>query len=74
MTTELKDLVKEISFAIADGGRKLLVDTIISYSDDEINGEYDLIQLCYKTDSQLKFLLISIMDYFINVETSKSDK
>ena len=62
----LKEIIKNLAFAIADGGRILMVQTIIDYSGEELESKNDIFELAKETDRQLKFRLINIMNYYLD--------
>jgi len=63
-----KELIKSISFAIAEGTRKLMIETILEYAGDEIESVDDMKEYAVMTDEQLKFNLINILNYCLDDE------
>lgn len=63
--------IKNISFAIAEGTRSLMITTILEYAGDEIDDRDSAIKLAMKTDEELKFNLISIMNYLLDNNSTK---
>jgi len=60
------EAIKNISFAIAEGSRKLMIDTILDHAGDEIEGKAEMYDLAIKNNSQLKFELIDILNYIMD--------
>lgn len=62
----MNEEVKSIAFAIAEGTRPLMIETILDNSNDEFETKLDVVKLAVETDKQLKFRLVSILNYIID--------
>ena len=65
MKTHLEK-IENLSFAMAEGSRGLMVSAIIENAGDEIETVPQAIELAAKTDQQLRYTLHSILQYYIN--------
>ena len=58
--------ILDISFALAESSKKLMIDTILETSGDELENVSDWIEIAQETDEQLRFRLHHILEYYLN--------
>lgn len=63
-----KEIIQDISFAIAESSRVLMIDTIKKYASDEYDDDSYIWDLAKNDDSQLRFVLHSILQFYIENE------
>lgn len=68
MKEETKETISSIVFAIAEGSRRNMINTILEYSGDEYETKDDMEELAKETDEQLKFRLKDLVEYYLNEE------
>lgn len=57
--------IANLSFALADNGRILMIDVIMEHSGEEFENKDDYLRLAKDSDLQLRYRLKSIIDYYI---------
>lgn len=68
MNNDNKEAISRMVFAIAEGSRKNMINVILDYCGDEFESVNDMIELAGETDEQIKFRLVSIVEYYLNEE------
>lgn len=65
--------ILDISFALAEGGRIIMVNTILETSGDEFDKDEHYIDLAVSSDAQLRFMLHNILKYYLDELTNRED-
>lgn len=55
----------DISFAMAEGGRRIMIHTILETSGEELENIDDWVEVAKETDVQLRFRLHNILQYYL---------
>lgn len=66
--------ILDISYALAEGGRVLMVNTILETSGDEFDKDEHYIDLAVSSDAQLRFMLHDILKYYLTELINREDQ